>query len=292
MRSEDAHCPGWRAVPLVLAECRPLVLAMFGLRFLAGAAMGAPPGWPQVPAGRWIDVAIGVVAWVSVTGFVYLLNGVSDIAGDRLNGSSRPLASGRLPVRAAVGGCVAFAVVGIALSAIVGPGLLACAAAMLVLGWLYSGGRSAAKHRAWSASLVIAGGGFVTYVGGVYSMGRAPSAETTAIAVLMALWMAVAGNTKDLGDAAGDGAVGRRTLPVALGTRRAARAVACASCAVGVAGLAIDSMAARVVTACLLLAALVMVGLALRGRGLGSKRMYAVFMTSQLAANLTLVVIA
>lgn len=282
----------WRVVPLVLAECRPVVLAMFALRFVAGVALAAPSGWAALPAVRWLDVGVGVLAWVSVTGFVYLLNGISDIAGDRLNGSSRPLAGGRLSPRIAVGWCVAFAVIGMALSALVGLGLLACAATMIGLGWLYSGGRYAAKQRVWSASLVIAGGGFVTYIGGVYSTGGVPSAEAAAIATLMAAWMAVAGNTKDLGDIAGDRAAGRRTLPVILGTRPAAWATAAACCAVGLAGLTIASLLARGVAACLLLAGLVMVGIVIHGRNLGSKRMYAVFMVSQLVTNLMIVVVA
>jgi 4-hydroxybenzoate polyprenyltransferase len=292
--SRDDGTPrlGWRVVPLVLAECRPVVLAMFALRFVAGVALGTASGWAALPTARWLDVVVGVIAWGCVTGFVYLLNGISDIAGDRLNGSTRPLAGGRLSSRVATGWCVAFAVAGVALSALVGLGLLSCTATMIALGWLYSGGRHAAKQRVWSASLVIAGGGFVTYIGGVYSAGAVPSAEAAAIATLMAAWMAVAGNTKDLGDIAGDRAAGRRTLPVVLGTRPAAWVIAVACCAVGLAGLAVDSSLARAVAACLLLAALVMVGLAVRGRNLGSKRMYAVFMVSQLVTNLMIVVVA
>ena len=113
-----------------------------------------------------------------------------------------------------------------------------------------------------------------------------------AIAVLMAAWMAVAGNTKDLGDVAGDRAAGRRTLPVSLGIRRAAWATAIACCVVGVAGLFIPSVVARVVAACLLAAALVMIGLAAYGRSLETKRMYAVFMVSQVVSNLVIVVVA
>ncbi|GAB3808721.1 UbiA family prenyltransferase [Humibacter antri] len=291
-RGEDARGLGWRVVPLVFAECRPIVLAMFALRFLAGASLGRPGGWGRLSAEDWGLLVVGVVAWVAATGFVYLLNGVSDIPGDRLNGSIRPLASGRLPVRVAVGWCIAFAVVAVVLSAVLGFGLLICTVAMIAFGWLYSAGRHAAKQRVWSASLVIFGGGIATYLGGAFTTGNVPTPETIAIAVLMAAWMAVAGNTKDLGDVAGDRVAGRRTLPVSLGIRPAAWATAVGCCAVGVAGLFVPSLTGRVVAVCLLAAALVMLGLAAYGRSLGTKRMYAVFMVSQVVSNLVIVVMA
>lgn len=287
---EDARGLGWRVVPLVFAECRPIVLAMFALRFVAGAAMGGP-GWGRLSAADAGLLVVGVVSWVAATGFVYLLNGVSDIPGDRLNGSTRPLASGRLPVRAAIGWCIAFAVAAVVLSAVVGLGLLVCALAMLGFGWLYSAGRHAAKQRVWSASLVIFGGGIATYLGGAFAAGNVPAPGTIAVAVLMAAWMAVAGNTKDLADVAGDRVAGRRTLPVTLGIRPAAWATAVGCCAVGVAGLFVPSAPARIVAACLLAAALAMIGIAAYGRSLGTKRMYAVFMVSQVVSNLVIVVL-
>lgn len=291
-QGEDARGLGWRVVPLVFAECRPIVLAMFALRFVAGASLGWFGSWAALRAADWALLGLGVVAWIAATGFVYLLNGVSDIPGDRLNGSTRPLASGRLSVRVAIRWCIAFAVAAVVLSAVVGLGLLVCALAMMAFGWLYSAGRHAAKQRVWSASLTIFGGGIATYLGGAFTTGGAPTPETIAIAVLMAAWMAVAGNTKDLGDVAGDRAAGRRTLPVSLGIRRAAWATAIACCVVGVAGLFIPSVVARVVAACLLAAALVMIGLAAYGRSLETKRMYAVFMVSQVISNLVIVVVA
>lgn len=292
-RGEDARRLGWYAVPLVLAECRPIVLVMFALRFAAGASLGTEGGWVKLDVQGWLHVVVGLAAWVCATAAVYLYNGISDMPGDRLNGSARPLASGRLPVGVAIAWCTSFAVVGVVLGLVLGLWFTASVLASLALGWWYSAGRIAAKRRVWSACLVIALGGVITYLAGLSSAGGTPNAESLSIAVLLSLWMAAAGNTKDLGDIAGDREAGRRTLPVVLGMRPAAWVITVACCLVGVAGLAVPSLPARVVAGCFILAGLVMLAMVVRGRDLGSKRMmYAVFMVSQLVANLVIVVMA
>jgi 4-hydroxybenzoate polyprenyltransferase len=290
-REEDARRLGWYAVPLVLAECRPIVLVMFALRFVAGASLGTAGGWGRFDARDWPHVVIGLLAWVCATAAVYLYNGISDLPGDRLNGSTRPLASGRLPLRVAVAWCVGFAVASVVLGAVLGLAFAASVLASLLIGWWYSAGRLAAKRRVWSACVVIGLGGLITYLAGLYSAGGTPDASSLSVVVLLSLWMATAGNTKDLGDIEGDRSAGRRTLPVVLGMRGAAWTIAVACCLVGVAGLAVPLPAGRIVAGCFVVAGLVMLAMVIHGRDLGSKRrMYAVFMVSQLVANLIVVV--
>lgn len=299
----------WRTFGLVLLECRPVVLAMFALRFVAGLAIawravqfvGHPVPHPvlDVPHG-----VLGLLAWVCATAFVYLLNGISDVPGDRVNGSSRPLASGLLRVPVAVGWCLGFAVAAVAASVAVSPVLLLCVLGMLALGWLYSAGRRPWKERVWSASLVIAGGGVLTYGGALATAGIPilPAAlPLLQVPLLLSLWMAVAGNAKDLGDLAGDAAAGRRTLPVLYGEAHASWIVAVGCLLVALAGFALAAFVSATtgaaasgsltiwVSAVLLVASILMVVLAaLSGRG-GAARMYGVFMVSQVVANVVVV---
>jgi len=292
-RGDAAPRLGWHMVPLVFAECRPVVLVMFALRFVAGASLGAPGGWIALDVRAWLDVVVGVLSWTAVTAAVYLYNGIADMPGDRLNGSRRPLASGRLPLRIAVIWCAGFAVVGILLGATLGVWFTASVIASLLIGWWYSAGRFAATKHVWSAALVIGLGGILTYTAGLHAAGGILSPQTLAIAVLLSLWMSVAGNTKDLGDIVGDREAGRRTLPVMVGMRPASWLVSAACVLVGLAGFAIPSLAGRLVAGCFVLAGAAMLAMTARGRDLGSKRMmYAVFMVSQLAANLVIVVMA
>ncbi|MFG2494816.1 UbiA family prenyltransferase [Streptomyces caniferus] len=213
-----------RALRLFLEESRPCVQIIFFLRFLAGAVTTTahrPAGWGHQLIGPGI-------AWLLASLFAYGLNGVSDVAEDRVNGTGRPIARGELSPRTAAaltwtaaGGSLATA--------------LACGDALfvgfvllyLVIGYAYSGAPFQLKCSALGASGAVLVMGLLTYAAGWQAVGGgAPSAATVALAVTMSLWMCVVGAvTKDFSHARGDAAAGRRTSVTAWGPS-AARLVA------------------------------------------------------------------
>jgi len=258
---------------------------MFALRFLAGAMLAAP-GVQGVNSAAVLKGMVGGLGWLAATAFVYLGNGISDVGGDRVNGSHRPLAGGHLPVRTAVQVCKGLAITSVALAAIVSPTFVVCVLAMLALGWAYSFGPAPAKGKAWAASTVIAAGGWLTYLAGEAAIGGALSRNVVLTATMLGLWMGVAGNTKDLADAAGDATAGRRTLPVVFGSRAAAWLSATACLLVALISFPVLRSVAPIVSFVLMSAAIVMLVIVLSGHGTRSNRLYIVFMTSQMLANL------
>src|SRR5918998_4158664 len=92
-----------------LLESRPAVQGIFLLRFLVGATFAGPLFSGAVNFSLWGGAAI----WVCVTLSVYILNGVMDVEEDQINGSSRPVASGKLTVRQAAGIAAGFASISI-----------------------------------------------------------------------------------------------------------------------------------------------------------------------------------
>ncbi|MFD2349919.1 hypothetical protein ACFSTC_12000 [Nonomuraea ferruginea] len=72
-----------RVITLCLAESRPSVLAVSSLRYLTGVALALPITSLADP----LMVFQGGVAWVASIFAIYLYNGVTDIAEDRINGS-------------------------------------------------------------------------------------------------------------------------------------------------------------------------------------------------------------
>ena len=80
-------------------ESRLAVQGIFLLRFLAGASFAGPVFVGGVNFPLWGGAALCVCATLSV----YILNGVMDVEEDQVNGSSRPVASGKLAVTQAAG---------------------------------------------------------------------------------------------------------------------------------------------------------------------------------------------
>src|SRR5215210_997390 len=132
---------GWcRLVIGILCRCfleaRPAVQGIFLLRFLTGASFaGSLFATEAVNFTLWGGAALLICATMSV----YILNGVMDVEEDRINGSSRPVASGKLSVAQAAwvtAGLAVLSVVGsFAFERLVGWSVIV----LLTLGWLYSG---------------------------------------------------------------------------------------------------------------------------------------------------------
>nr|WP_166395337.1 UbiA family prenyltransferase [Rubrobacter marinus] len=89
---------------------------IFLLRFLAGASFANP----IFSGGAGVELWGGAALCVCATLSVYIINGVMDIEEDRVNGSSRPVASGKLTVGQATGVAVGLAVLSVACSFLLG----------------------------------------------------------------------------------------------------------------------------------------------------------------------------
>lgn len=222
----------WRFVEvcgLCFREARPVVQFVFLLRILAGASFAGP--LLAANAGSLLAVA---AFWICATWAVYLYNGVSDVEEDRTNGSGRPIASGELNVSDATNvavGLGAFALVGTSLWK---PDLTWSVALVLVMGWLYSAPPLSLKRR--PAGLVAMGtiAALLTYYAGYAAAGDGDKELSLFVfATLMALWMVLVGQTKDLSDVEGDARGGRRSLPIVWGEAKARLAISGSAVAIG-----------------------------------------------------------
>lgn len=205
----------WNAARAVLAESRPCVQSVVALRLLCATDLLLQPS---------VRRAVVLVGWLLLSMAVYLLNGLSDVDADRANGSSRPIASGRLGIATATSWCVALVGAGLAAALCAGPLVTLAALAYLALGWAYSAGPALKDHR-YGSVLAIGGGAGLTYAAGLVVAHRAEWRELTLV-LLLSAWIGVGSMSKDFSDVEGDAVAGRRSAPVLLGTRRAATTLA------------------------------------------------------------------
>jgi geranylgeranylglycerol-phosphate geranylgeranyltransferase len=195
---------------LRLIRMNNLLLAATGV--LAG-------GWIALGAVRTPNVLI--LAAVSAVGFGmagYVLNDIWDRAADRVNrpGGERPLAAGRV-TRGTADLCVAGGVLGgLGAAALVnGTAVLVGLAAFAVL-LLYS---PVLKRRGVVGNVAVALVAGLPLMYGAIAVGRAAAGI---VPWILAAWIHLVREiVKDIDDQAGDRVLGRRTLPLALGNRRA-----------------------------------------------------------------------
>ena len=195
---------------LRLVRIHNLVLAAAGV--LAG-------GW--IALGSLLTPNVLVLAAVAAVGFGIagnVLNDIWDQTADRLNrpGGERPLAAGRVS-RGTADLCVAAgAVVGLGAAALVnGAAVLVGLAAFAVL-VLYS---PVLKRRGVLGNVAVALVAGLPLMYGAIAVGH-PAAGL--VPWILAAWIHLVREiVKDIDDQAGDRSLGRRTLPLVLGTRRA-----------------------------------------------------------------------
>lgn len=206
-----------RSAWLCVREARPVVQVIVLLRFAAGVQLSAA----RVDAAAVITAA---VAWVSAAGFIYLLNGVCDLAEDRANRSRRPLATGALPVSHARRALPILAVVAVLAGIVNGAAFVVAVVVFLTLGWMYSAPPVALKRNAVWSTVVGVSGGALTYAAAYLAVPAAYRShrpvELLVFGTAMSLWIGTGGIAKDLSDVRGDVIAGRRSWPVMVGDVR------------------------------------------------------------------------
>jgi 4-hydroxybenzoate polyprenyltransferase len=268
----------------VIQEARPVVQVAFLMRLLAAT------GLPWHASSR---EAVVIAGWLPLVIAIYVFNGVTDVSSDAVNGSARPIASGKLSHAAALRWCFICGAVGLALCWLVAPTVFALGATMLLVGWAYSDGPSL-KNTPIGFGVIVGLGAALTYTAGWVASGER---STGSLPVMLGIsaWVGLCCASKDFSDVDGDRIAGRRTWPVVLGPRNAAWLLGTIAIAGGSAAL-VGSIVARVAVApstALLAGSLL---LAVAGGTSASKpdrltrrRPYRAFMATQYAANLTMI---
>jgi 4-hydroxybenzoate polyprenyltransferase len=261
-----------------LVEARPVVQVVFAARFvvgwvLSGAALGVP----------WL----GLTGWVAAAVAVYVLNGITDLDGDRTNGSHRPLASGRLApgeAKAVTAGCTAAALLaGLALGSV----YLALLLGFLFVGAAYSMAPFRWKDTTTGAAASVVALGFLTYLAGAAATGTRPGPILLLYAAVMSAWMGGVGAVaKDFSDVRGDAGAGRRTAVIRFGPARTRAAVGYGAVLVAAALLAVTPAFPRLLlpAVALALGAAAVVVATRRGTG-PARRPYRAFMLAQYLSN-------
>lgn len=274
-----AVAPALRAGHLLATEARPAVQGVFPLRFCSTAIMAPQPS---------LGLAVAMTGWLLLTIAIYLLNGLSDVAGDRLNGSGRPLASGLVNLATARLATATCALTGVATCYTFSAGMGALSLAMLALGVGYSYGPRWKAGRV-SASLVIGTGAALTYLAGA-AAADVDSWKLIAFIVALSAWIALASASKDFSDVIGDRAAGRRTAPVELGLALASRDLAASTTAAATLlaavslGLGVQPIPAGVVVAGSATLTFVLMASRNTRASIAARTPYRIYMVTQYAA--------
>src|SRR4051812_37706340 len=138
-----------------------------------------------------LDAAAGFAVFCVLSGVVYLVNDISDRDSDRRHPhkAQRPIASGALPVPAAVGVALTLGAAGLAAAYVIGPTFAVVAAGYLVLQVLYS---LLLKHIVIIDVLTIAIGFVLRAVGGAVAVQVEISHWLLVCTILLALFIALA----------------------------------------------------------------------------------------------------
>jgi 1,4-dihydroxy-2-naphthoate octaprenyltransferase len=214
-----------RSVLAFIRLGRPLFLGGGFLLFALGALIAAVHGHP-------IDIRRYALGQGAVTAFQLMTHYANEyFDGDptRWSGGSQVLVEGTLPRKVALIAALVLAAIGIAVSAVLvcdaGTAIVPTLAAIAVLAWMYSAPPVRLCARGLGEiSIAIVVTGLVPWL--AFSLQapalRGGSIVLLAIAPLAVLQIAMV-VAIELRDAAGDGAIGKRTLAVRLGPERAAQ---------------------------------------------------------------------
>jgi chlorophyll synthase len=198
-----------------------------------------PPMWAfacgVVSSGRpiaeqpWLAAAGVLLAGPLLCGASQVVNDWFDRDVDAINEPHRPIPSGRVPGDWGLYFAVSWSLLALAVGASLGPVVFWASMLGLVLAWAYSAPPLRLKQNGWWGNLAvgISYEGLAWVTGAAVMLGGAlPSPAVVCLAILYSLGAHGIMTLNDFKALEGDHALGIRSIPVQLGSERAAR-VAC-----------------------------------------------------------------
>jgi chlorophyll synthase len=198
-----------------------------------------PPMWAfacgVVSSGRpiaeqpWLVAAGVLLAGPLLCGASQVVNDWFDRDVDAINEPHRPIPSGRVPGDWGLYFAVSWSLLALAVGASLGPVVFWASMLGLVLAWAYSAPPLRLKQNGWWGNLAvgISYEGLAWVTGAAVMLGGAmPSPAVVCLAILYSLGAHGIMTLNDFKALEGDHALGIRSIPVQLGSERAAR-VAC-----------------------------------------------------------------
>lgn len=186
------------------------------------------------PSGQWVLVVLGVIlAGPIVCGMSQAANDWCDRHVDAINEPDRPIPSGRIPGRWGLWIAIAMTAVSVLVGYQLGPWGFGATLLAVAAAWAYSAEPLRAKRSGiWGPALCgLAYETLPWITGAAVLAGGAPSSAVLVIALLYGLGAHGIMTLNDFKAVEGDRAMGLRSLPVMIGSDRAAK-VACVVMAV------------------------------------------------------------
>ena len=176
--------------------------------------------------GRWPVVLAGIVlAGPLVCATSQAVNDWFDRHVDAINEPQRPIPSGRMPGRWGLYVAAGWTLLSLVVAAALGPWILGAALFGLLLAWLYSAPPLRLKRNGWwgNTAVGLCSEGLPWFTGAAVMAAAVPDGRVLMLALLYSIGAHGIMTLNDFKSVEGDRRTGIRSLPVQLGTDRAAR---------------------------------------------------------------------
>ncbi len=180
----------------------------------------------HAPTGQWPVIAAGVVlAGPLVCATSQATNDWFDRHVDAINEPNRPIPSGRIPGRWGLYLAAGWTILSLIVAAMLGPWILGAALFGLVLAWIYSAPPLRLKRNGWwgNSAVALCYEGLPWFTGAAVMAASMPDERVLLVALLYSVGAHGIMTLNDFKSVEGDRAMGLRSLPVQLGSDRAAR---------------------------------------------------------------------
>lgn len=180
----------------------------------------------HAPTGQWLVIAAGVVlAGPLVCATSQATNDWFDRHVDAINEPNRPIPSGRIPGRWGLYLAAGWMILSLIVAAMLGPWILGAALFGLVLAWIYSAPPLRLKRNGWwgNSAVALCYEGLPWFTGAAVMAASMPDERVLLVALLYSVGAHGIMTLNDFKSVEGDRAMGLRSLPVQLGSDRAAR---------------------------------------------------------------------
>jgi chlorophyll/bacteriochlorophyll a synthase len=180
----------------------------------------------QPAHGQWPVIAAGILlAGPLVCATSQAANDWFDRHVDAINEPNRPIPSGRIPGRWGLYLAFAWSLLSLAVAAALGPWILGAALFGLVLAWIYSAPPVRLKRNGWwgNAAVALCYEGLPWFTGAAVMAAALPDRRVLLVALLYAAGAHGIMTLNDFKSVEGDRRMGLLSLPVQMGSERAAR---------------------------------------------------------------------